>query len=46
MNPNLQGSFGKLDHMFTGYVTHPSCPAIVGTIYFKIKGFASGIVDV
>ena len=46
MNPNLQGSFGKLDVLFQEYLNHPYCPGILRTVYFKIREFASSIVDV
>ena len=44
--PELQASFTRIDTTIQSYLHHPYVPAIVGTVYFKIKGLVAGIVDV
>jgi hypothetical protein len=45
MSYNIQGAFRRLDTKITGLTSSPQCPAIVATVYSKVKGFMAGMSD-
>ena len=42
---NIQGAFRRLDVKISGYLSKPSCPAMVRTVYQKVKGFMVSMGD-
>lgn len=45
MSYNIQGAFRRLDIKLSGYLSSPSCPAMVRTAYQKMKTFLIGMTD-
>lgn len=45
LSANCQAAFRRIDKKITNFTRGSRCPAIVGTLYLKVRGFLSSMAD-